>query len=111
MGQERTIPYKPGTINIWVLINGQLSEEAFIQSMMTATEAKTAAVKELGILDIETNTQATGTSTDSILIGASQQGKMLTYGGTATPLGQLVGKGVYQCMKKALENYFNWRNN
>jgi iron complex transport system ATP-binding protein len=111
MGQERTIPYKPGTINIWVLINGQLSEEAFIQSMMTATEAKTAAVKELGILDIETNTQATGTSTDSILIGASQQGKMLTYGGTATPLGQLVGKGVYQCMKKALENYFNRRNN
>src|SRR5690625_3046550 len=45
LGQERTIPFKPGTINIWVLINGQLSEEAFIQSNMTATEAKTAALK------------------------------------------------------------------
>jgi iron complex transport system ATP-binding protein len=111
LGRERTIQFKPGTINIWVLINGQLSEEAFIQSIMTATEAKTAAVKELGILDIETNTSATGTSTDSILIGATQQGKMLTYAGTATPLGQLVGKGVYQCAKEALEKYFDRRSN
>jgi len=109
LGQERNLQFKPGTINIWVLINGHLSEEAFIQSIMTATEAKTAAVKELGILDIETNTEATGTSTDSILIGATQQGKLLTYGGTATPLGQLIGKGVYQCTKKALEKYFTWK--
>jgi iron complex transport system ATP-binding protein len=110
LGQERTIPFKPGTINIWVLINGHLSEEAFIQSIMTATEAKTAAVKESDILDIETNTTATGTSADSILIGATQQGKMLAYGGTATPLGMLVGKGVYRSTKEALGKYFNRRN-
>ncbi|MFA1821984.1 adenosylcobinamide amidohydrolase [Virgibacillus oceani] len=109
-GQKRTMEIKPGTINIWVLVNGKLSEEAFIQSIMTATEAKVSAIKEMGILDAETNTTATGTSTDSILIGASQQGKVLSYGGTATPLGQLVGKGVYQCTKKALENYFKRRN-
>ena len=29
-----------GTINTWVIVNGCLSEEAFFQAMMTATEAK-----------------------------------------------------------------------
>src|SRR5699024_3782546 len=110
LGKERTIEFKPGTINIWVLINGELSEEAFIQSIMTGTEAIVSAIQEMGIKDIETNTIATGTSTDSILIGASQRGKMLPYGGTSTPLGRLVGKGVYQCTKEALKNYLK-RNN
>src|SRR5699024_11787268 len=54
-GKERTIEFKPGTINIWVLINGELSEEAFIQSIMTGTEAKVSAIQEMGIKDIETN--------------------------------------------------------
>ena len=33
----------PGTINTWIFVNGELTEEAFIQSIMTATEAKVKA--------------------------------------------------------------------
>lgn len=108
-GQSRTHTDKPGTINTWIFVNGELAEEAFIQSIMTATEAKVSAMQEMNIIDVETATTATGTSTDSILIGASQQGKQLAYAGTATPLGQLIGKGVYQCTKHALKNYLNRR--
>ena len=33
-----------GTINTWVIVNGELPDEAFIQAMITATEAKTKAL-------------------------------------------------------------------
>ncbi|WP_042356017.1 heme ABC transporter ATP-binding protein [Bacillus rubiinfantis] len=93
----------PGTINTWVFVNGELSEEAFIQSIMTATEAKTKAIQDLQVIDSVTGTIATGTSTDSILIAATQQGRKLDYAGTITPLGKLIGKAVYECTTEAIK--------
>lgn len=93
----------PGTINIWLFVNGRLTEEAFIQAIMTATEAKTKTLMELGITDNETDTIATGTSTDSILVAATGQGSLLSYAGSATNLGQLIGKSVYRETKKAIQ--------
>ncbi|WP_010530002.1 adenosylcobinamide amidohydrolase [Lentibacillus jeotgali] len=96
-------PLTQGTINIWLFVNGHLTEEAFIQAVMTATEAKAQALRELDIRDKRTNTIATGTSTDSILVAATQQGETLSYAGTATVLGQLIGESVYTETKKAIE--------
>ncbi|MEH7111208.1 heme ABC transporter ATP-binding protein [Neobacillus niacini] len=93
----------PGTINTWIFINGELTEEAFIQSIMTATEAKTKALHDLIVMDRVTGTIATGTSTDSILIAATQAGKKLEYAGTITPLGKLIGKAVYECTLDAIQ--------
>jgi iron complex transport system ATP-binding protein len=92
----------PGTINIWMFVNGELTEEAFIQGIMTATEAKAKALHELMVRDPLTGTVATGTSTDSILIAATQHGDKLDYGGTVTPLGKLIGRGVYDCTLEAV---------
>jgi iron complex transport system ATP-binding protein len=105
-GERSAFIPSPGTINIWVFVNGELTEEAFIQCIMTATEAKVKALQERSILDPLSGTLATGTSTDSILIAATQKGMVLPFGGTITPLGRLIGKGVYQCTKQALTNYF-----
>ncbi|MEH7245842.1 heme ABC transporter ATP-binding protein [Neobacillus niacini] len=93
----------PGTINTWIFINGELTEEAFIQSIMTATEAKTKALHDLIVMDRVTCTIATGTSTDSILIAATQSGEKLEYAGTITPLGKLIGKAVYECTSEAIQ--------
>lgn len=103
--------YQPGTINTWIFINGNLTEEAFIQSIMTATEAKVKALHDQEIRDSVTGTLATGTSTDSILIAASQSGRELEYSGTITPLGQLIGKGVYECTVDAIRKYKRRKNN
>ncbi|WP_243385505.1 adenosylcobinamide amidohydrolase [Bacillus kexueae] len=94
-----------GTINTWVLIEGNLSDEAFIQAVMTATEAKAKAMADEKIKDTVTNTIATGTSTDSILIAATQQGETIDYAGTITKAGKLIGKGVYECTVRALLAY------
>lgn len=95
-------PSTPGTINTWIFVNGKLTDEAYIQSVMTATEAKAQALRELEITDKATNTIATGTSTDSILIASTQQGESFPYAGTATDLGRAIGKSVYIVTKEAI---------
>jgi len=95
-----------GTINTWIFVNGYLSEEAFIQTLTTATESKVRALMDLQITDSLTKTQASGTGTDSILVAATQRGANQQFAGPLTPLGRLVGKGVYYCTKRAIEKYF-----
>ncbi|MDJ0330361.1 adenosylcobinamide amidohydrolase [Planococcus sp. S3-L1] len=100
---ERTL--RVGTINTWILVNGVLSDEAFIQAMITATEAKTKALQQEQVKDPLTGTIATGTSTDSCLVAATQQGEQLPYAGPITELGKLIGVGVFECTVEALKLY------
>lgn len=93
---------KIGTINTWVFINGQLTDEAFIQAVMTATEAKAKALFDEQIFDPVTKTVATGTSTDSILISSTQRGETFAYAGTITQLGKAIGQTVYECTVEAV---------
>lgn len=97
--------YTPGTINTWIFIDGNLPDSAFVQAMMTATEAKVRAIHENNILDPETKTPATGTSTDSILIASTQTGCFLEYAGTITPLGKVIGQAVFSATNEAIQNY------
>ncbi|KZE64291.1 hypothetical protein AWM68_14475 [Fictibacillus phosphorivorans] len=94
-----------GTINIWIFIEGVLTDEAFVQAMMTATEAKTSALSTYNVLDPLSKTVATGTSTDSICIGSTQSGTHMRYAGTITPVGKAIGKGVFEAIGQAIENY------
>lgn len=96
-----------GTINTWLIVNGKLTDEAFYQAMMTVTEAKAKAMSDAQVLDPLSNTIATGTGTDSLLIAATQKGEQFQYAGTITQLGKLIGRGVYEVTLKAIENYRN----
>lgn len=89
----------PRNINTWLYINGEISEEAFIQSALTAAEAKMSVLQELD------GGSVSGISTDSICIAATQQGKQISYAGTATELGKLISEGIYSCTKQAILNY------
>lgn len=101
--EQHSFEMSPGTINTWIFVSGELTEEAFIQSIMTATEAKVKALNDLKVIDEVTGTIATGTSTDSILIAATQTGEVLEFAGTITPLGKLISKAVYQCTIEAIQ--------
>lgn len=93
---------KVGTINIWVFIEGNLKEAAFVQGMMTATEAKVKALHDEEVRDPITQTIATGTSTDSIMIAATQTGSDYPYAGTITSLGKTIGLAVYEATIEAI---------
>ncbi|MEK4523256.1 adenosylcobinamide amidohydrolase [Psychrobacillus sp. FSL W7-1493] len=94
-----------GTINTWIVINGELAEEAFIQSVITATEAKTKAMAHEQVMDPRTGTLATGTSTDSVLIAATQKGSYIKYAGPITEIGKKIGQGVFECTVEAIQVY------
>jgi len=102
--EREDIPYV-GTINTWIIINGKISDEAFIQAMITATEAKTKALQHEDVRDSLTNTLATGTSTDSLLVAATQKGEFLQYAGPITELGKCIGRGVFECTTLAIKRY------
>ncbi|MGD7010013.1 adenosylcobinamide amidohydrolase [Metabacillus sp. 84] len=109
LGADRLMP-GPGTINTWIFINGVCSDEAFLQAVITAAEAKTKALSDRFILDPVTGTPATGTSTDSVLIASTQQGNSLPYAGPATELGKAIGKSVYACTLESIDKYLERKN-
>lgn len=102
---DRTREPYIGTINTWIIVNGELAEEAFIQAMITATEAKAKALQTERVKDPLTQTIATGTPTDSLLVAATQQGEKLPYAGPITEVGQLIAHGVYECTVRAIQTY------
>ncbi|MGP3559976.1 adenosylcobinamide amidohydrolase [Geobacillus sp. BK01] len=103
--QHQPLAVKPGTINLIIVIDGTLTEAAFVQAVMTATEAKTKALADRLIGDRETGTIATGTSTDSVAVAATQTGRVFAYAGTATELGREIGRLVYEATVEALDRW------
>lgn len=100
---------KNGTINIFLFINGFLTDEALIQALCCAVEAKVKVLSERNIIDSNSGTIATGTSTDSICIASTQKGAFHEYGGSITKLGSLVGKSVYETLADAVDEYLAFK--
>jgi adenosylcobinamide hydrolase len=90
---EETTP-GPGTINIIVLIHDGLSGQALIDGVITATEAKTAALHRLGY-------PFAGTTTDAVIIAADREGDV-RYAGSATPLGLRIHDAVSEGVARSL---------
>lgn len=90
----------PGTINIIVVIDGNPTESCLLQTFITATEAKTAGLRDLDIRSIYTGDLATGTITDSLTIVSTNSGPKVRYGGPASKLGKMVG----YCTREAVKN-------
>jgi adenosylcobinamide hydrolase len=101
-GEEMNTKEIVGTINIIVLIDGHPNESCLVSSIITATEAKTAAMLELDIRSRYTGDAATGTITDAIAIAETGKGEPIVYGGPASKLGQLVGYCTRKAVKEAI---------
>lgn len=95
----------PGTINCIVLVDGQLSDAAMVNAVITVTEAKTALLQDLVITVGTDGRLATGTTTDAVVIAATDRGRSYSYAGTATRLGYLIGRTVYDAGKQAALDY------
>lgn len=97
-------PDRPGTINIVVLIDGDLTDAAMVNAVITATEAKSMAMMHADI-HLPDGTAATGTTTDAIVIACTAKGKLHQYSGLATDLGFLVGRTVYKAVAEGISNW------
>ncbi len=101
-GEEIRVKQIEGTINIIILVDGNPVESCLVSALATATEAKTAALRELDIRSRYTGDEATGTITDSIVVAATNRGPVINYGGPASKLGLLVGFCTRKAVKEAV---------
>ncbi|MBR9653128.1 adenosylcobinamide amidohydrolase [Thalassovita aquimarina] len=103
----RRVLRKPGdfgTINIAVQLDCGLTQAGLIEAMSIATQARTAAVIEVG-LALPTGI-ATGTGTDCIAIAAPHGAQ--DYAGLHTETGEAIGAAVYDA---TLAGARDWRAN
>jgi adenosylcobinamide hydrolase len=97
-GEAMDVEETPGTINVIVFIDGAPTDSCIIASLITATEAKSAALRDFDVRSFYTGDSATGSITDSVTVATNNQGKAIVYGGPASKLGQMVG----YCTRKAV---------
>ena len=91
-----------GTINIVIVTNMWLLSDCLVSTIISATEAKTAALIDLKVKSNTTEKQATGTGTDSVTVVSGSDEK-IQFAGGHTIFGQLIGESVYNAVKKSLE--------
>lgn len=91
-----------GTINVIVLIDGAPVQSCLAASMITATEAKSAALHDFDVRSRYTGDLATGSITDSVTVATTGRGIPIVLGGPASTLGQLIGACTRQAVSEAL---------
>ena len=94
----------PGTINILLLGNCRLSPGAMSRAIITATEAKSAALQDLDIRSSAGRSQATGTGTDNILV-IEGDGPEIDGSGGHTRMGELIAAAVSQGVREAIRRH------
>lgn len=95
--------YAPGTINIFLHINANLTKGAMVRSFITATEAKTVAVGELLCPSLYSQGLATGSGTDGmVLICDPSTDFTLTAAGKDSKLGEMISLTIIRALKKAI---------
>lgn len=93
-----------GTINTILIIGADLPEYAMSRALMTATEAKAAALQQLMARSIYSSGIATGSGTDMIAVVADPGSPLhLSDAGKHAKLGELIGRTVMRAMTEALE--------
>lgn len=96
--------HQPGTINTVLLVDARMTLSAMVNAVITATEAKAAALQDRGIADSVTGLAATGTTTDAVVLAVSQSSvysAIHPYAGTATTIGGAIGRLVYDTVSES----------
>ncbi len=105
-GRETYPAYHPGTINTIVMVDARMTDGAMLNAIMTATEAKAAALRDADIRDeADPSLQATGTTTDACVIAVSQRADhpvVHAYAGCASDIGNAIGRLVYASVTEAV---------
>ncbi len=99
-----TPQYNAGTINIICLTTAVLTPAAMIEAVITATEAKTAALQNLGIKSPASQTPATGTGTDAIAIAGGHGSINVKYCGKHVIFGEILAKLVIEAVTSSIIN-------
>lgn len=104
-GIGSTLAARVGTINLLVRVSVPLTEEAMLEALALAAEARTLAVLEADVASLRTGLPATGTGTDCIVVAAPESGEPVPYVGKHTRIGHLVGAATEEAVRTGIERW------
>ena len=90
--------WRPGTINIIVSVPVPLADAAYVNAVLTATEAKAQALLEAGF-------RATGTASDAICIAAPAAGQPEDFTGPRSLWGARIARAVHSAVHAGAVRY------
>lgn len=107
--KNSTFQLANGTINILLLTNATLTCGAMARAIITATEAKTAALQDRDVRSTTSpKVQATGTGTDSmIIVSGVSPDIVIRHTGGHTKIGELIGYTTKNAVAEALIKHDN----
>jgi adenosylcobinamide amidohydrolase len=91
-----------GTINIIISTNATMSPAAMVESVMLATEAKTVAMRKLGVKSPVSGAIATGTGTDAIVVASGFGSETIHYCGKHVIFGEMLASAVIEAITESL---------
>ncbi|MCP4578817.1 MAG: adenosylcobinamide amidohydrolase [Deltaproteobacteria bacterium] len=91
-----------GTINTIAMTSAILTQSAMVEALMIATEAKSAALQELGIRSSVSNHIATGTGTDATAVVAGHGPGKIRYCGKHVLFGEVLGRLVMDAVSSSI---------
>jgi adenosylcobinamide amidohydrolase len=89
---------RPGTINIIVSVPVPLRDAAFVNAVMTVTEAKAQALLEAGF-------RATGTASDAVCVAAPAAGEPADFAGPRSLWGARIARAVHSAVHAGAVRY------
>jgi adenosylcobinamide amidohydrolase len=89
---------RPGTINVIVSVPVPLTDPAYVNAVVTATEAKTQAILDAGF-------PGTGTATDAICIAAPAGGVPRDFAGPRSLCGASIARAVHAAVHTGALRY------
>ena len=81
-----------GTVNIVAWVPQRLSDGALVNAVATVTEAKTQAIRDLGLA-------ATGTATDAVAVLCPPAGPVAAYAGPRSQWGARLARAVHRAVR------------
>lgn len=94
-----------GTINLLCAIDHPLGEDAHLEAMALAAEARALAVREANIPSTRSGEPSSGTGTDCIVIAAPDCDGGARYAGKHTELGHVLGASVFAAVSQGLARW------
>lgn len=96
-------PALAGTINTLCQVSVRLSNEALLEALALAAEARTLAMCEARVPSSGGELYATGTGTDCVVIACAEHGEAVAYAGKHTVVGHVIGSSVYEAVARGIE--------
>ena len=93
-----------GTINIIIITNAMMSQAAMVESVMVVTEAKTVAMRQLGVKSTVSGEIATGTGTDAIAVVNGFGPETIHYCGKHVLFGEMLASAVIEAITGSLSD-------